>query len=429
MVRLFKPYSSICRVGTAATRLKTCVAIVAAMLVAPAQQAIGQTASPPIVVHYMPWFVAKPYSETWGWHWTMNAGDSGPFNPDRVAKNGQLCIASHYYPEIGPYDSADPVVQEYHLQLMKIAGLSGLIADWYGKSDLNDFGVIRAAFHKLLPAAARYHLKVGVCYEDQTIPQRVKAGKLDASSRVAAAKEDLEWLKQALFAGAVCLRVADKPLLLSFGQTGLTDAEWKEMLAGESVAYYSEHNKRSAADGAFDWPQPSLGPASVDRFYKQHSAPGERFIATAFTRFDDVYAEGKAGASFPKVGDEKGELLRRTLKQALNSGADLVQIATWNDWGEGTGIEPTSQFGTRDLQTVQTASAIAQKAGWKPEDLSIPLRLYRLKRSNPAPTAAMQKLLIRIADGIAEANTSEVRSVLAEAEKLSVAAPHAAGQR
>ncbi len=429
MVRLFQPYSSIRRAGTAATRLKTCVAIAAAFLLATNLPASAQKPTPPIVVHYMPWFVAKPYSENWGWHWTMNAGDSGPFNPDRVAKNGHLCIASHYYPEIGPYDSADPVVQEYHLQLMKIAGLSGLIADWYGKSDLNDFGVIRAAFQKLLPAAAKYHLKVGVCYEDQTIPQRVKAGKLDVASRISAAKEDLEWLKQALFAGAVCLRVGDKPLLLSFGQTGLTDAEWKETLAGETVAYYSEHNRRSAADGAFDWPLPSLGPASVDRFYKQHSAPGERFIATAFTRFDDVYAEGNAGASFPKMADEKGELLHRTLQQALKSGADLVQIATWNDWGEGTGIEPTSQFGTRDLQTVQAASAISQKAGWKPEDLSIPLRVYRMKRANPAPTAALKKLFTRIADGIAEANASDVRSALAEAEKLSVAAPHAAGQR
>ena len=32
-----------------------------------------------VMVYYMPWFTARPYSENWGWHWTMNH-----FNPDRV---------------------------------------------------------------------------------------------------------------------------------------------------------------------------------------------------------------------------------------------------------------------------------------------------------------------------------------------------------
>src|SRR5947208_313466 len=64
-------------------------------------------AGKPVLVHYMPWYVAKPYSGSWGWHWTMNY-----YSPDTTNSLGQRQIASWYYPQIGPYDSADPVVLE-----------------------------------------------------------------------------------------------------------------------------------------------------------------------------------------------------------------------------------------------------------------------------------------------------------------------------
>lgn len=28
-----------------------------------------------ILAHYMPWYVTKPASDQWGWHWTMNHFD------------------------------------------------------------------------------------------------------------------------------------------------------------------------------------------------------------------------------------------------------------------------------------------------------------------------------------------------------------------
>ena len=409
----------------AALRQFLCLIVAAIALQTSVRAANGDTpqARPQMVVHYMPWFMAKPFSSVWGWHWTMNAGGQfGAFNPEKTTTDGRRCIASRLYPEIGPYDSADPAVQEYHLQLMKIAGLAGIIVDWYGKSDLNDYATIRDTVLKLLPLAAAYHLKVGVCYEDQTINQRVSAGKLTAANRTSAAKEDIEWLKQAVFTSGCRLTVDDRPVLLSFGQDGLTDAEWRSVLQGETNRYYSEHHRRTAAVGAFDWPLPNIGPTSTQRFYAQNGADSH-FIAAAFTRFDDVYTEGKAGKSFPKIDDEKGALLKRTLMQALKSRADLIQIATWNDWGEGTEIEPSREVGTRDLQTVQSLSTAASKAGWKPEDLRIPLRLYRLKRSERAETPEMALLLKKIADGIADSKVSEVRSAIAEAEKLVAAVP------
>ena len=51
---------------------------------------------PRILAHYMPWYMAKPHSQTWGWHWTM-----GTFDPEGHS-GGRPTIASHYHPIIGP---------------------------------------------------------------------------------------------------------------------------------------------------------------------------------------------------------------------------------------------------------------------------------------------------------------------------------------
>ena len=52
----------------------------------------------------------KDFSGFWGYHWKMKTQD-----PENVAADGRREVASHFYPLIGPYDSGDPDVLEYHL--------------------------------------------------------------------------------------------------------------------------------------------------------------------------------------------------------------------------------------------------------------------------------------------------------------------------
>src|SRR6266478_1885405 len=126
----------------------------------------GQTK--PIMVHFMPWYVAKPYSASWGWHWTMNH-----FNPDVVKTNGQREIASWYYPLIGPYDSLDPVVLEYQVLLMKLGGVDGVIVDWYGQDNYYDYAVNNARTAALLKYTQKAGLKFSLCYETRPLRPRL----------------------------------------------------------------------------------------------------------------------------------------------------------------------------------------------------------------------------------------------------------------
>ena len=85
-----------------------------------------------VFVHYMPWFETPEFQGYWGWHWTMNNRDPNRVLEiiDGVGKKRE--IASHYYPLIGPYASNDDDVLDYHFSLMKTAGITGIMLNWYG---------------------------------------------------------------------------------------------------------------------------------------------------------------------------------------------------------------------------------------------------------------------------------------------------------
>src|SRR5579872_1057464 len=191
---------------------------------------------PVIVAHYMPWFEANPASRQWGWHWRMNA-----FDPEQRT-DGKRSIASHYYPLIGPYDSGDPAVIEYHLLLMKLAGIDGIVVDWYGLSDFLDYPVIHRNTRALFESAAKIGLRIGICYEDQTITKQVEAKRLAAGDRVPYAEREMEWLRENWFSKPVYLRLNGKPVLLSFGSSGLSDDEWAQVFRSTADApiYLSE---------------------------------------------------------------------------------------------------------------------------------------------------------------------------------------------
>jgi hypothetical protein len=382
-------------------------------------EAAAAANKPLIVAHYMPWFEAKPAGRRWGWHWTMNA-----FNPQKT-NDGRRSIASHYYPLIGPYDSGDPAVIEYHLLLMKLAGIHGVIVDWYGLSRFIDYPAIHRNTGALLESAAKIGLLVGICYEDQTITKLVEAGRLSPVDRVPHARREMEWLRANWFTNTAYLRLNGKPVLLSFGSEGLTDDEWAQVFTAteEVPLYLSEHRRRGVAAGTFDWPRPWLGLEGLKTYYQ--SVEGEPvFMPVAFPRFHDIYEEGKAHRSYPRIPDDRGRTFAMTFERALNSGAPLVQIATWNDWGEGTVVEPSKEFGYRDLETIQRSRRRLDTGfGAGPEDLRLPLRLWLL-RGREARQPQLKSRLDEIAHLLASGNRQGARSALKRLEaKLQLERP------
>src|SRR5687768_14041616 len=126
-----------------------------------AQPATVQKTNPlKVYMHYMPWFEtpATLGGSSWGYHWRFNNR-----NPNIVDATGKRQIASHYYPLIGPYASRDPDVIEYHLLLMKLSGVDGVMIDWYGVEGTNgDIGNLLTSSNAIIEQVDDFGLKFAV---------------------------------------------------------------------------------------------------------------------------------------------------------------------------------------------------------------------------------------------------------------------------
>lgn len=346
-------------------------------------------ARPQILVHYMPWFAAPPTSNAWGWHWTMAARD-----PEKT-RDGRREIAAHFYPLVGPYDSTDPHLLEYHTLLMKITGVDGVIADWYGPDDLNDYAFIHTATAALFEHAKRAGLSIAVCYEDQTINAFEKAEKLD--DRVAHAQRVVQWLSDNWLKDPAYVTHDDQPLLLVFGPQGLSADQWRTVLESIGTARRPSlgtlHKPIPAADAVFDWPLPQgEGLAAAERFLP--NVPKNKLaIPVVFPRFIDYYAQANVRKSYGRIEDNNGATFARLFNLATAADAPFIQIATWNDFGEGTQIEPTAEFGYRDLEVIQRWRKKVDPAfPFSSDDLRLPAKIYELRKSR-TQDSAMQKRL------------------------------------
>ena len=370
--------------------------------------------APLILAHYMPWFEAKPFHEKWGWHWTMNA-----FKPDEE-KDGKRPIAAHQYPLLGPYDSADPAVLEYHLLLMRLSGIDGVIVDWYGLSDHGDYPMLHRNTMLLQQAASALGMKFAICYEDQTVGYLIKSGKVAASERATYVNGEIKWVVENWGSQPNYVRFQSRPLVLSFGFSGLTDAEWAEALRTlpQPVAYDSEHFRRPCASGAFDWPKPEEHPRSMDDFYGR-LAELHPAIPVAFPRFQDIQHKAGLPGGHKIIEDRDGHTWKESLRRALASKAPIVQLATWNDWGEGTEIEPSREFGYRDLEVVQRARRehVEPAFAGKPGDLRLPERLFQLRKANHEESA--KRRLDEVAGFLAKGTVGEATAILDRMESES----------
>ena len=368
----------------------------------------GGQSKPLVLAHYMPWYEAKPLSQNWGWHWTMNH-----FDPERIER-GRRSIASNYYPLIGPYDSGDPDVLECHLLTMKIAGIDGVIVDWYGLTDYRDYALLHRNTTRLLQQCEKLQMRFVICYEDQTLPALVNAERLTESSMVQHAAEEINWLSRYWFKSGSYVRIQDRPVLLSFGHDGLTPQQWSQCLKRleKPVAYYSQDTMRPGGVGGFNWPSPHQGLAQYGRFLDM-ATNWPSFIPAAFPRFDDVYQRAGVGDGFPTISDRSGEVLKETLRRCKHPKAPIIQIATWNDWGEGTQVEPSLEHGFRDLEYIQSfvRKELSVRSEFSASDLRLPSEILKLKRSGrPVPPEALRNSVLSIMQG----DSAVARAMLAK---------------
>jgi hypothetical protein len=390
----------------------------------------GITSAKKIMAHYMPWYQSQPVSGFWGWHWTMG----GYFSPPTT-------YASHYHPLFGPYDSNDPHVLASQALLMKFGGIDGVIADWYGIANFWDYGLIRDAMNSFIPYIKDANLEFSICYEDATVGNMLNNGYFTPATRamaVAHGQQVMQWLQTNYFTDPAYTKIDNRPVLLCFGPQFFTDAEWTTLFAALSPKphfFPLQYHLISypTRTGEFSWPGPQSGttPSSptpstkiindLTSFYTRAGTyHWEHYIDGAFPRFHDIYAEAEVGSSYGYIDDYYaafGMTYSYTFERSLQSSSDIVQIVTWNDYGEGTIIEPTEEDGYLYLEMTQELRKeyIDANFPYVAADLRLPVRLYTLRKENLSNPAVMTQLAT-VEDYLFANNLSGAKELLDQIE-------------
>jgi hypothetical protein len=355
---------------------------------ATAQQTVTKTNPMPVYMHYMPWF-DSPLSlggNSWGWHWTMN--NKNPNNIDPVS--GKREIASHYYPLIGPYASNDPDVLEYHLLLMKLSGIDGVLIDWYGKQGSNgDIGNLLKNSNAIVDAAEKFGLKFAVVMEDRF------------SRNVDDAKANVTYLNTNYFTSPNYLRIDNHPLMAIFGPiTFQTPAQWGQIFEASSeeieflTLWQESKDAGSYADGeyAWIWENDPLNNylSNLEGYYSTTAKGLKTVMGVAYPGFMDFYKEGGAGEGYFEIPHDQGKTLASTLELAneYKGNFDILQLATWNDFGEGTIFEPTHETGFAYLQQLQQFTGVSYDVS----PLLLVYKLYNLRKIHQGDAAKNAQL-------------------------------------
>jgi hypothetical protein len=263
-------------------------------------------------------------------------------------------------------------------------------------------------------------LQFAIIYEGHATTALLRTGRILAANKVQHGVDLLNWVSAHWFSDPAYVRINQQPIFLIFGGPEVYhDLQWDQVLKSvpNPPLFFSLHHRNGGASGCFDWPLPDFGGLSaLDDFYKREKDPS-KMIPTAFARFNDCYAAGKVEKGHAQIADDNGQTFASTLARAMTSGAPVVQIATWNDWGEGTQIEPSTEFGYRDLEAIQAERRkINPKFAFTADDLRLPLRLYKLRGREKAEPALKPKL-DEIARQIAADSSAEAKTALEKLEK------------
>ena len=420
-----------------------------------AKDSIPDTKKPLFIAHYMAWFGLPETSGDWyQWKFAMEGvGIDKHHYPDLILANGRRDIAAIHYPSIGPYDSTDPNLCEYHILLAKEAGIDGFMVNWYGFE--HSKGGRRQedrGFEQLLKAAEKLDFKVCLNFDDKSAFPPYWDFKTRRESVAYANKIHLEAMKR-YAASPAYLKIDKRPVLSNFSsaypttdcvcEVSFTPAEHREMLKA-----LKSHDPYFIHDHQWDWRRSVKEAGYADISDSIFSWVGTRDQQLAFLDesrqllkkrrirmitgianpgFDNSACWGWGGglSRMPRNG---GKLYSDGLEDCLAYGAGFIHLVTWNDYTEGSTIEPTEEYGDKYLRLTAQYSRRWNKDYGRLLRFDLPAPIYRdrTRRANLNPDLAssarnlaqISRLIDQAVVKFTQTGDGETSALLTQAEAL-----------
>lgn len=280
-----------------------------------------------VFIFYYGWYANPFYDDEW-LHWQE-------FN-----HNPPWDIASSFYPKLGSYSSADVAVLDQHMKWIESAGIDVLIYSWWGQDDLTDRNT-----RLVLDAASDHNLKLSFLIEPY----------LGRTTRSIC--EDIEYLHRefgnhpAIFRVSRPTEYGNNPRLRSMIFVYAPEYPDHELMMLADQIHDSEYDSilllhstdvsavdRTHADGIFAYEAYQ----SLMHFYEGIAGAAVKknviFIPCVSPGFNINRTLGSRSQIFrPR---RNGQTYDLWWEKVLISDTDFVSIISFNEWHEGTQIEP-----------------------------------------------------------------------------------------
>jgi hypothetical protein len=293
------------------------------------------TSNKMVMAFYYTWYGTPEVCGHWH-HWP-----EGGHNPEKIDQNGYRDIGATNHPAPDVYDSNDPSVIRRHLALCEEMGIDALIATWWGVGDYHN-----KALKVVLQEAKNSATKVTIYYETIRSPHSVES-----------AAKDFLYILDSYGNGPAWLKVNGKPVIFVYGramgQLGADDWEkvLKQVKAKHDALFIADTGKKELIE-IFDGGH-SYNPVgaivrgvnmgeSYAQLVKTCREAGKIACATVIPGYDDSNI-GRARAIVAER--KKGQLYRELWNLAMQARPDWILITSFNEWHEGSEIEPSKEHG------------------------------------------------------------------------------------
>ena len=286
-----------------------------------------------VLAFYYTWYGRPPQ------HW-------GKVDPER-----HDISESRHYPAKGAYDSHDPAIVGWQIGLAKAHGVTGFIATWWGQGTYED-----RAVPLVLQSAQKKNFKVTIYWE--TAPGQGR-------EQINRAVSDLVYVLTNYGTNQAFLQVDGKPVIFVYGRVmgQVPLSSWPQIItearaqAGDFLLIadgYSESYAR-IFDGlhAYNICDSVKGksPAELRAWAARHYADavkltrehGRISCVTVIPGYDDTKIR-KPGL---KADRQDGQTYRVLWEEATKARPDWILITSWNEWHEGSEIEPSFEDGEK----------------------------------------------------------------------------------
>ena len=258
-----------------------------------------------------------------------------------------------------PYNSDDRATIERHVRQAQSAGIDAFDLNWWGQGNRTD-----ANLETLLLVAGGLGFQVTVDF-DMNSPLVRNPGDV---------VNNLRYLTR-YFGNGAWLRYDGKPVVVFYGIRKYDVGTWRAIRAdadpSRQAVWIGEGDVFSYLE-VFDGIHPysiswSPDPAGQLASYASRTramGPEKLWVATVMPGYDDTrLGRGAAGYARDRQG---GAFYRKTWEGAIATRPAMVSITSWNEWPEGSQIEPAQSYGDLYLQITRQYSDRYKAGGGAP---------------------------------------------------------------